>query len=110
MLFRSLSPPRPLAADTIAGIMPSWDNTARRGRTAHIAYGANPVSFSRWLRGLSQHRLAGSYRQELFINAWNEWAEKAMLEPSLQYDTAWVDVLGKWRQESQKRKGRQWHD
>lgn len=110
VINNSLSPTRPLAPDTIAGVMPTWDNTARRGRTAHIAYGANPVSFSRWLRGLSQHRIAQSYRQELFINAWNEWAEKAMLEPSLQYDTAWLDVLGRWRQESQKREGRQWHD
>lgn len=110
VINNSLSADRPPADNTIAGIMPSWDNTARRGRSAHIAYGANPASFARWLRGLSQYRLAQSYRQELFINAWNEWAEKAVLEPSLQYDTAWIDVLGSWRQETQKRKGRQWHD
>jgi lipopolysaccharide biosynthesis protein len=81
-------PPR-----TIAGIMPSWDNTARRGRDAHIAYGANPASFERWLQNLLRHRISTSYRQELFINAWNEWAEKAMLEPSQQYHTAYLDVL-----------------
>jgi lipopolysaccharide biosynthesis protein len=100
------APPR----DLIAGVMPSWDNTARRGRRAHIAHGANPASFTRWLRGLSQHRIASSYRQELFINAWNEWAEKAMLEPSRQYDKAWLEVLGAWRRDSTLREGRQWHD
>lgn len=110
VIDNSLSTARPRAENTIAGVMPSWDNTARRGRMAHIAYGANPASFARWLRGLSQHRIAGSYGQELFINAWNEWAEKAMLEPSQQYDTAWLDVLGNWRRETQKREGRQWHD
>lgn len=82
-----------LPAHTIAGIMPSWDNTARRGRDAHMAYGANPVSFERWLRGMLQKRIGTSYRQELFINAWNEWAEKAMLEPTQQYGAANLDAL-----------------
>jgi lipopolysaccharide biosynthesis protein len=91
----SLSPEHraKLPQATIAGIMPSWDNTARRGSKANIAYGANPASFDRWLRGLLQERLAGSYRNELFLNAWNEWAEKAMLEPSEQYGRANLDVL-----------------
>ncbi|OUS34832.1 glycosyl transferase family 1 [Rhodobacterales bacterium 56_14_T64] len=82
-----------LPEHTIAGVMPSWDNTARRDRAAHIAYGANPATFELWLRDLLQTRIAGSYRQELFINSWNEWAEKAMLEPSQQYQTAYLDAL-----------------
>ena len=82
-----------LPGHTIAGIMPSWDNTARRGRGAHMAYGANPATFELWLRDVLQKRLAGSYRQELFINSWNEWAEKAMLEPSQQYHGAYLDAL-----------------
>jgi hypothetical protein len=77
----------------IAGIMPSWDNTARRRRAAHVAHGANPLSFRKWLRGLCRLRLETSYRRELFVNAWNEWAEKTTLEPSLQYGSASLDVL-----------------
>jgi hypothetical protein len=77
----------------IAGVMPSWDNTARRRHAAHIAHGANPVRFAKWLRGLAGARLAGSYRRELFVNAWNEWAEKATLEPSQQYGRAYLDAL-----------------
>lgn len=84
---------RALPTQTIAGIMPSWDNTARRGRNAHTAYGANPATFERWLRGLLAKRVPDSYRNELFINAWNEWAEKAMLEPSQQYGTTYLDAL-----------------
>lgn len=82
-----------LEGRVIAGVMPSWDNTARRRRAAHIAHGANPLRFEKWLRGLAEKRLAGSYRRELFVNAWNEWAEKAVLEPSLQHGRANLDAL-----------------
>ena len=84
---------RGYAGRVIAGVMPSWDNTARRKRSAHIAHGANPARFAKWLAGLCRERLAGSYRQELFVNAWNEWAEKATLEPSGQYGAAYLNAL-----------------
>ena len=95
----SLSPDHAarLPANTIAGVMPSWDNTARRGLRAHLAYGAHPAAFRRWLYGLSQHRLAGSYRGEVMINAWNEWAEKAMLEPGGAFGRANLDMVREWR-------------
>ncbi|MEH6833530.1 MULTISPECIES: glycoside hydrolase family 99-like domain-containing protein [Falsihalocynthiibacter] len=83
---------RGLPANTIAGVMPSWDNTARRGAAAHMAYGANPQSFDRWLKSIRAHRLEGSYRNELFINAWNEWAENAILEPSKHYGSAYLET------------------
>ncbi len=85
--FKDLSP------NTIAGIMPSWDNTARRGLDAHFAFGSNPLSFRRWMKGCLEQRIKHSYRKELFVNAWNEWAEKAVLEPSLQYNSAYLDVF-----------------
>ncbi|MDE0591040.1 glycoside hydrolase family 99-like domain-containing protein [Halocynthiibacter sp. C4] len=83
----------PIAKNTIAGVMPSWDNTARRGASAHIAYGSNPQSFRRWLTQVRKHRLPKSYRNELFVNAWNEWAENAALEPNQKYGTAFLDTL-----------------
>ena len=86
-----------LEGRVIAGVMPSWDNTARRRRAAHIAHGANPLRFEKWLRGLAARRLPGSYRRELFVNAWNEWAEKAVLEPSQQYGRAYLRALAAFR-------------
>jgi hypothetical protein len=78
---------------TICGVMPGWDNSARRGGDAHMAYGANPVRFGTWLDALMQHRVSTSYRQELFINAWNEWAEKAVMEPDTKYGDMNLRVL-----------------
>jgi len=84
---------RKLPKNTICGAMPSWDNTARRRENAHIAFGGNPATFHRWLGPLLDKRLPKSYRQELFLNAWNEWAEKAVLEPSLTFGRGYLDVL-----------------
>jgi lipopolysaccharide biosynthesis protein len=85
-----------LPQNTIAGIMPGWDNSARRGNSAHIAWGGNPAQFRRWLGDLCAGRLPASYRGELFVNAWNEWAEKAMLEPCLQYGDANLRCLAEF--------------
>ncbi|WP_241462657.1 glycoside hydrolase family 99-like domain-containing protein [Tateyamaria sp. ANG-S1] len=85
-----------LPRNTICGAMPSWDNTARRHMSAHIAYRANPASFNRWLEGIMHTRIEGSYRNEFFLNAWNEWAEKAVLEPSLAYGDLYLKVLSSW--------------
>ena len=63
---------------------------------AHIALGANPASFNRWLTPLLEKRVPNSYRKELFLNAWNEWAEKAVLEPSQTFNTLYLDVLKRY--------------
>jgi hypothetical protein len=97
---------RGLSGRVIAGIMPSWDNTARRRRAAHLAHGANPIRFRKWLLALLRERLETSYRRELFVNAWNEWAEKAVLEPGAQYGRASLDVLREATREGVRREAR----
>ena len=67
--------------NTIVGVMPSWDNSPRRGHDGHIAHGATPAGFRRWLKEVQTHQLRDSYRNELMVNAWNEWGESAVLEP-----------------------------
>ncbi len=34
------------------GVMPHWDNTARKGYQGHVFHGAEPRLFEMWLRGL----------------------------------------------------------
>lgn len=63
------------------GVMPSWDNTARRGSASYVFHGANPISFRRWFDRAVAAAEAGPAGEPLvFINAWNEWAEGAALE------------------------------
>jgi hypothetical protein len=69
------------------GVMPSWDNSARRGGRGHVFHNSTPHAYEVWLR----NALARAAREPVngetivFINAWNEWAEGTHLEP----DTKW---------------------
>ena len=63
------------------GVMPGWDNTPRRGAAAYVFHGGNPVSFRRWLSRASAAASAAPGDPLVFVNAWNEWAEGAHLEP-----------------------------
>jgi hypothetical protein len=79
------------------GVMPGWDNTPRRGSSAYVFHGSNPLSFRRWLSRASE-AAAGLPHPMVFINAWNEWAEGAHLEPDARFGRANLlavrDVLG----------------
>lgn len=69
------------------GTMPSWDNTARRQIDPFIFKNSSPELFEFWLRNQSVKTLEDTQNKEkfVFINAWNEWAEGAHLEPCLKY-------------------------
>ncbi len=69
------------------GVMPMWDNTARRGRQGHAIVNSSPSTYATWLRFVVDQALTRSDLQEplVFINAWNEWAEGAHLEPDQRY-------------------------
>jgi lipopolysaccharide biosynthesis protein len=65
------------------GVMVAFDNTPRRQWASDIWYGANPYTFRRWL-ATAVDSVADRARdkQLVFVNAWNEWAESAVLEPT----------------------------
>jgi lipopolysaccharide biosynthesis protein len=64
------------------GIMPGWDNTPRRLGSAHVYVHSSPRIYEAWLRQTVGQTLSQPGQAPLvFINAWNEWAEGAQLEP-----------------------------
>lgn len=65
-------------------VFPHWDNHARKkGRDTHAITNSNPEIYAFWLDRVIQKSLANQKYPIVFINAWNEWAEGAMLEPTL---------------------------
>jgi lipopolysaccharide biosynthesis protein len=75
------------------GVMPGWDNTPRRRDASYVFHGANPPSFRRWLARASAAALAGGGTALLFVNAWNEWAESAHLEPDARFGRAYLEAV-----------------
>ena len=74
--------PRYVSADSYPGVMVTFDNTARRQWSSDIWYGSNPYTFHRWLLAAVEQVMPREPEHRLvFINAWNEWAEGAVLEP-----------------------------
>ena len=74
------------------GVCPMWDNDARKGRSASSLYGATPAKYGAWLRAASRASFAANQGEAriVFINAWNEWAEGAYLEPDRHFGYAYL--------------------
>ncbi|HEY5743330.1 MAG TPA: glycoside hydrolase family 99-like domain-containing protein [Terrimicrobiaceae bacterium] len=76
------------------GIMPSWDNSARRQKQGTIWVHSHPQLYCRWLHraALQTRRHPNPDERLIFINSWNEWAEGAHLEPEERYGYAWLNA------------------
>ncbi|MBC7489780.1 MAG: glycoside hydrolase family 99-like domain-containing protein, partial [Glaciimonas sp.] len=77
------------------GVCPSWDNTARRKSNSSILLNSSPMDYQRWLVNASkdtQARFAKPDERLIFVNAWNEWAEGAHLEPDQRYGYAYLEA------------------
>ena len=73
---------------------PSWDNSPRRKSGATIFVGADPALFQEWLeRLIAQRPMFRARPSPVFVNAWNEWAEGAHLEPCSVYGHAFLEAV-----------------
>jgi lipopolysaccharide biosynthesis protein len=63
-------------------VTPSWDNDARKKGKGFVYQNSNPDLYAAWLDRVVSKSLLTQKQPLVFINAWNEWAEGAMLEPS----------------------------
>ena len=81
----------------IKTIVPSWDNDARRPRRSHVIAGSTPALYQEWLTRLLERSLQNKvYGQSIVaINAWNEWAEAAYLEPDVHYGRAYLNATAR---------------
>ena len=76
---------------------PSWDNDARRQGSGMVLQGSTPMKYQAWLEGLVRHAVATPFHGTpiVCINAWNEWAEGAYLEPDLHHGSAYLNATGR---------------
>lgn len=78
-------------------VAPGWDNEARRpGRGTTFAF-STPEKYARWLEFCCRQAAADPEpdRRIVFVNAWNEWAEGAHLEPDRHHGFAYLDATAR---------------
>lgn len=75
-------------------VVPGWDNTARRQSKATVYVGATPEKFSCWVdQARAKESTARGDHGLMFVNAWNEWAEGAYLEPDVEHGYGYLEAL-----------------
>ena len=79
---------------TYKSVAPSWDNDARRKGKGFVFYHASPELYATWLDKVLQRETKDHVSPLVFLNAWNEWAESAVLEPTLHSGHAVLNRTG----------------
>jgi GT2 family glycosyltransferase len=85
----------PVAYKRYPAVFPSWDNTPRHQLRGDSFINATPEFFQAYVEeklDAMRHLLVGDERL-LFVNAWNEWAEGAHLEPDRKFGHRWLEAI-----------------
>lgn len=77
---------------TFPGVCPSWDNEARKPGRGTSFTGSTPSAYGKWLKSACDASIRSFPEHErfVFVNAWNEWAEGAYLEPDRHFGFAYL--------------------
>ncbi len=91
------SPPKSTPYTAYRTVCAPWDNTARRGLAANVYANGSPASYERWLDQVATFTRQHNRPQDqlIFINAWNEWAEGAHLEPDAKWGYAYLNATAR---------------
>ena len=77
------------------GVVPSWDNTPRQPLAHTTLHGALPERFQAYVEAklTEAHQFLLGDERILVVNAWNEWAEGAHLEPDRAFEHDWLRAI-----------------
>lgn len=75
-------------------VFPGWDNEPRRPGKGYTFAFSTPQEYRKWLEDAMNDTFKENSKEEriVFINAWNEWAEGAHLEPDRRFGYAYLQA------------------
>lgn len=80
----------------------AWDNSARKGHNAMIVKGNSAEKFGKYLERLVLKERKNCTDDYLVINAWNEWSEGAILEPTKKDKYKYLEQIKKIKEKYEK--------
>ena len=84
------------------GCFCGWDNSARKGRDSMIVRNNSPEKFGKYLNLLINNNRKDASNDFIVINAWNEWSEGAMLEPSKEWGFKYLQEIKRVVEENER--------
>lgn len=80
----------------IPGVFFGWDNTPRHGSRGEIITSPSKDSFMKYMDSIKDS-------EYVFINAWNEWCEGIMLEPTEENGYKYLEWIKEWTEKNENR-------
>ena len=78
----------------INSIFCGWDNTPRHGKRGYVVTHPSKEIFMKTLSHLKDTEF-------VVINAWNEWAEGMILEPTQEYGLTFLEWIKEWTEKNE---------
>lgn len=81
---------------TIPGLFFEWDNTPRHGYRGYVITPPSKDKFMKYMDTIKDSEF-------VFINAWNEWCEGMMLEPTEENGYKYLEWIKEWSEKNENR-------
>lgn len=80
----------------IPGVFFGWDNTPRHGSRGEIITSPSKETFMKYMDSIKDS-------EYVFINAWNEWCEGMILEPTEENGYKYLEWIKEWTEKNKQR-------
>lgn len=84
-----------IGCPNIPGVLFGWDNTPRHGSRGDIVTAPSKETFMKYMDSIKDS-------EYVFVNAWNEWCEGMILEPTEEYGYRYLEWIKEWTDKNDK--------
>lgn len=88
--FKLMSKKYNFNKNIIRGLCFEWDNTPRHSYRGYVITPPNKKNFMKYMNSIKDD-------EYVFINAWNEWCEGMMLEPTEENQYKYLEWIKEWK-------------